>query len=123
MPSLSISTELLVAQYVNGTAVDNPPPQIVCLPSDIRAPVQWTTVAPILDPQTDFDVQFDPADLNHIIKFPTTYEQFPAVSVMFICDLINPDEPDVEVDPVRTTVVFIQSECPLHTITVTGKMG
>ena len=109
VPTLSTSTSLLVAQYVNGTAVGGESPNITCLPSDARAPVQWS-IFPRTHTLEDFDVDFLPAGLNHTVQFPTYYMQLPSRTVAFTCDLINVEEPGVEVDPQQTTVRFVQSK-------------
>lgn len=109
VPTLSTSTSLLVAQYINGTAVGGESPNITCSPSDARAPVQWS-IFPLTHTFEDFNVDFLPTGLNHTVRFPTYYSQLPSQTVTFTCDLINVEEPGVEVDPQQTTVRLVQSK-------------
>ena len=81
-----------------------------CVPSDSRAPVQWTTLPILVNLERDYGAQFVPSDLNHTLRFPTMYERLPEGSVAVVCDLINVDEPDLPVDPMQATVFFVQSE-------------
>ena len=110
VPSLSISTNLLVSQYIDGTVVNNMAPELVCQPSDLRAPVQWSTLPIFVDLEQDYSAQFVPSDLNHTIRFPRFYERLPAGTLRVVCDLINVDEPGVMIDPMEATIIFIQSE-------------
>ena len=111
MPSLSISTDLLVSQYVDGVELNNTPPEIVCLPSDHRAPVQWSSIHTLISLERNYGAEFVPTDLNHTLRFPAHYEQLPTGTLRVVCDLINVEEPDVAVDPVQASVIFTQSEC------------
>ena len=99
-----------MSQYVNGTVVGGTAPEVSCVPSDLRAPVRWTTSPILVNLERDYGAQFVPSDLNHTLRFPTTYEQLPEGSVAVVCDLINVDEPDSPVDPMQATVFFVQSE-------------
>ena len=110
VPSLSISTDLLVSQYVDGRVIDGISPELMCLPSDPRAPVQWSTLPVFIDLERDYGVQFVPFDLNHTIRFPRVYEQLPAGLVTVVCDLIDVEEPGVAIDPMEATIIFVQSE-------------
>ena len=85
-------------------------PEVVCLPSDLRAPVRWSTLPIFVDLELDYGVQFVPSDLNHTIRFPRFYERLPAGTLRVMCDLINIDEPDGMIDPMEANVIFIQSE-------------
>lgn len=98
-----------MSQYINGTVVGGTAPEVSCLPSDLRAPVQWTTIPINVDLEQDYGAQFVPSDLNHTLRFPTMYEQLPVGSIVE-CNLIDVDEPYAPVDPVRATVFFVQSE-------------
>ena len=108
VPTLSISTGLLVAQYTNGTVVGGEVPAITCSPSDSRAPVQWS-LYPSAYTFDEFKIQFTPTGLNHTVTFSNSYEQLPQYTVTFICDMINVEEPNVEIDRQNVTVRFITS--------------
>ena len=63
-----------------------------------------------LDPQEDYNVEFDPPDLKHTVRFPTNYLELPNGSPFFVCDLINIEQPEMAVDPKEVTVVFTESK-------------
>jgi hypothetical protein len=113
IPSLTISTELLVSQYVDGNEVNEESPEIVCLPSDPRAPVAWSTLPVFIDLEQSYNAVFDPPGLNHTLQFPSYYRQLPMGTLRVMCDLINVDEPGVQIDPMVTTVVFVQNPVSL----------
>ena len=110
VPSLTISTELLVSQYVDGNEVNEESPEIVCLPSDPSAPVTWSTLPVFIDLEQSYNAVFDPPGLNHTLRFPSYYRQLPMGTLRVMCDLVNVDEPEVQIDPMVTTVVFVQSK-------------
>ena len=110
VPSLSISTQLLVSQYVEGNEVNNVSPEIVCQPSDPRAPVSWSTLPVIVDLERNYNAVFDPPGLNHTLRFPTYYRQLPMGTLRVVCDLINADQPGEQIAPMTATVVFVESK-------------
>ena len=99
-----------MSQYVNGIEVNNISPEVVCLPSDSRAPVQWSTLPVYVDLERQYNASFDPPGLNHTLKFPSDYQRLPTGTLRVFCDLINVDEPGVEINPLETIVVFVQSK-------------
>ena len=97
-----------MAQYIDGTVKGGEAPAITCSPSDSRAPVQWS-LYPSAYTIDEFNIQFTPTGLNHTVNFSDSYDQLPQYTVTFICDLINVEEPDVEIDRQNATVRFIAS--------------
>ena len=110
VPTLNISTNLLVHQY-NGPflPMGQSPPQVSCIPSDLRAPVQWTTSMGMIP--ADYQITFSPIGFSHIATFASVYNPTPPnrTETLF-CDLINVDQPDQSVNPQNVTVRFIQSK-------------
>lgn len=114
VPTLNISTNLLVRQY-NGPflLMRGSPPQVSCIPSDPRAPVRWTTHMGMI--QADYQIRFSPRDLSHTATFASVYNPTPPnrTETLF-CDLINVDQPNQPVNPQNVTVRFIQSKNYLY---------
>ena len=98
-----------MSQYIDGAEVNNLSPEIECQPSEIGAPVQWSTLPVFVDLEQTYNVTFAPPGLNHTLRFPSTYQQLPVGTLRVVCDLVNVDEPGVEINPLETTVVFVQS--------------
>lgn len=110
VPSLSISTNLLVNQYSGQSVLGGErAPQVTCTPSDTMAPVQWTTRMGVV-PQ-DYQITFSPRGLSHTATFASAYIPTPPnrTETLF-CDLINVDQPNTPVNPQNVTVRFIQSK-------------
>lgn len=107
-PLLSVSTNLLVALAQERSV------QVSCTPSDPLAPVRWRTLSSTYDQlSSSYRVQFsDP--LRQIATFTQfSYESVsPDRTDIFLCDLVNVDEPDsnVEIDPQMITVRYISSK-------------
>ena len=100
-----------MSQYVDGTEVNNVSPEIVCMPSDPRAPIRWTTIPVYIDLEQVYGASFEPAGLNHTLRFPSYYEQLPARTLRVMCDLIDVDQdPGDDVSPLESVVVFVQSK-------------
>ena len=101
---------LLVRQY-NGPflLMRESPPRVSCIPSDLRAPVRWTTHMGMVP--ADYQITFSPRDLSHTATFASVYNPTPPnrTETLF-CDLINVDQPDQPVNPQNVTVRFIQSK-------------
>ena len=117
VPTLSLSTNLLIDQYVDNTYVGgNGSPSVTCLPSDTRAPVRWRLSTGVYgDISDDYLVFLSPRSLNHTVTFPVAYEILPRKSAFYVCDLINVELPTgAEVSPQNITVRFIQSELSFH---------
>ena len=113
VPTLSVSTNLLIEQYVDNSYVGGDrSPSITCLPSDTRAPVRWRLSTGVYgDISDEYVVSLSPPSLNHTATFPVAYEILPRRSAFYICDLINVELPSgAEVSPQSITVRFIQSE-------------
>lgn len=86
----------------------------MCTPSDLRAPVKWSTLPLYVDLEQEYNVQFTPANLNHTLSFPIFYELLPRGTLRIVCDLINIEEPDVPIDPMEASIIFIQSKNTLQ---------
>ena len=114
VPTLSISTDLLVSQYVDGEELNGMSPELTCAPSDSRAPVQWSTLPVYVDLEQQYSAQFVPPDLNQTLRFPAVYERLPRGTLRLTCDLINIEEPGVAVDPVDASVIFTQSKAKCY---------
>ena len=112
VPTLSISTNLLIERYVNGVNVGDgeEAPSLTCTPSDSRAPVRWRSKLGIYgELPNDYETSLSPLGLNHTLSFPTTYLSTPARTETFICDLINVElSSGEETSPQNATVRFIQ---------------
>ena len=110
VPALNISTNLLVHQY-NGPflLMGESLPQVSCIPSDLRAPVRWTTRMGMVP--ADYQITFSPRGFSHIATFARVYNPTPPnrTETLF-CDLVNVDQPDQPVSPQNVTVRFIQSK-------------
>ena len=89
------------------------PPRVSCIPSDLRAPVRWTTHMGMVP--ADYQITFSPRDLSHTATFASVYNPTPPnrTETLF-CDLINADQPDQPVSPQNVTVRFIQSKNYLY---------
>ena len=111
VPTLTISTNLLIEQYVNGVFVgEDESPTVTCSPSDLRAPVRWRSMLGIYgELPDDYEASLSPRGLNRSLTFPTTYLTTPSRTETFICDLINVELSDEEeTSPQMVTVRFIQ---------------
>ena len=96
VPTLTISLDFLVAQV--GEVV-----QVTCTPSDPTAPVQWTSqFGDLGDDNTR--VVFSPSSLNHNAEFSAIRPSY--LTEVYICDLINVENPGEDVDPQNVTVRF-----------------
>jgi hypothetical protein len=80
--------------------------EVTCTPSDPRAPVQWVNFMGYIP--LDIPVLFSPSELSHTATFLGDFP--PDRSEVFICDLINVEEPDVPVNPQNVTIRFISSK-------------
>jgi hypothetical protein len=99
IPTLTISTDLLVTMKPDSG-------EVTCTPSDPRAPVQWVNFMGYIP--LDIPVLFSPSELSHTATFLGDFP--PDRSEVFICDLINVEEPDVPVNPQNVTIRFISSK-------------
>lgn len=114
MPTLRVSTQLLVLEYMGRQLVSNTSPSVTCLPSDLRAPVRWRgsdLTFPNLP--ADLEAVFSPHGVNHTLTFPRVFtsDSAPSLNYIILCDLINPDlQSTIEVAPQYIWVRFLQSK-------------
>ncbi len=105
-PALTVSTNLLVADIIQDVA------EVSCTPSDPLAPVRWRTVmGTYSELSTDYQVTFSQNAQLATFSLLVYEGQPPARTEVFVCDLINVDQPvSMEVDPQTVNVRFLTSE-------------
>ncbi len=115
VPSLTISTNLLVLEFDGNSVAPNVDTNVSCVPSDLRAPVQWrynNELYPSIP--EDLEVTFSPAGLNHTATFSRVYSDPtspPNRTYTLFCDLINADLPTNEsITAQNVTVRYLYSE-------------
>ena len=99
VPQLSTSSSILVgltSDLVNGNG-----PSIICMPSDLRAPVTWN----IAKDFPDILVSYFPDGLYHTVTFISAPQQ----TFMIKCDFINVEDEQTSIDPQEVIVRFISS--------------
>ena len=113
VPTLTLSTNLLIEEYVNGGYIGtDESPSVTCMPSNTRAPVRWRSMFGVYgELPDDYQAFLSPSGLNHTLTFPSSYNTTPSRTEFFICDLINAElSNEAEVSPQTVTVRFIQGE-------------
>ncbi len=117
VPTLNISTDLLVLQYRETTLISDTDPIIFCTPSDIRAPIRWrglNTSFPFLP----FDLQATLTEMGQILILPQRYEiRPPDYSILLVCDLQGDDVQGAEISPQIIRVQYLQSKQQLYACT------
>lgn len=113
-PTLNISTNLLVVQYMGNQLLTDENPSVTCLPSDPRAPVRWRGIS-LEYPNTPSDLPITFAsDLNHTAIFERVYDDSPTPPLalyVLVCDLVNAEfQNGEETSPQSVVIRFIQSK-------------
>lgn len=118
VPTLSISTQLLVLEYMGNQLVSNNTPSVTCLPSDLRAPIRWRELnSTYPDIPSELQAIFSPRVVNHTVTFPRIFTSrvAPSLNYILICDLINPDlQSTIQVSPQYVWIRFLQSKHISH---------
>ncbi len=114
VPTLTISTQLLVLQYKGNQLVSNDTLSVTCLPSDPRSPVRWRELN-LTYPNLPSELQavFSPSLVNHTVTFPRIFNSTsaPSLNYILICDLINPElQSTIQISPQYVWVRFLQSK-------------
>lgn len=115
VPTLAISTKLLILEYNGNTSASNSTHLVTCIPSDLRAPVRWRALTAVNNTVPLFQLQatFSPVGFNHSLTFPRVFNGSPPNrTYMLVCDLLSPDVEtnDSEVFPQYVIVRFLQSK-------------
>lgn len=111
-PTLNISTQLVVFQYIGRQIISDTAPSVTCSPSDTRAPVRWREVS-LSYPNTPSELGLSFSPRNQTIVFPQVYESAtpPSMTYTLVCDLVDPRLPnDREIAPQFVLVRFVQSK-------------
>ena len=111
MPTLSISTNLLILQYSGSVLVPGMDRVVLCSPSDPEAPIRWRasdTSFPLLPS----DLRVTLTEIGQVLTLPEIYYEInpPDRTIVLVCDLEGANIMSDEISPRNVTIRLLQSE-------------